>query len=133
MSEQPSRPLDPVRLLASGLSVEDVAQQTGVDRRQAAAALTRAVDAAAADSLDRDGERVIELTHLSMLRRALMPAAMRGDVPAVRALVLIAAARAELLDLALVQPPLAPPNDEGEVDVVDELRAARAARRATAG
>lgn len=119
-------------LVAAGLSVSRVAKQTGLTRRRVRSLLARQALAAAADGLERDGERQVELEHLGTLRAAITPAALRGDVAAVRELRHISTARARLLDLGMVRPPVAPPTDSPREEdrFVDELRERRAARRA---
>jgi hypothetical protein len=120
---------DPLRLVASGMTTDDVARSLGWSRRKAVGAITRAARAAADAALGAEESRAIELVHLDLLRKALMPAALRGDIGAARTCLRITQVRATLLGLDV--DPVAPPAPglPGEVSIVDELRARRASRR----
>lgn len=128
-----SRDGEVLRLVASGLSRVEVARELGVTVRGASTLITRAVSRAASAGLDRDQTREVEAAHLAMLRAALLPAALEGDVAAVRVLVRIHSARAVLLGLADEPPAAAPPAPAGEVTELDRIRANRAARRGASG
>lgn len=117
--------MDVLRLAASGAGLDELARQAGVSVDELAAELLSAAKEASRRGLPVDEAREVELAHLDLIRRAMTPTALRGDVQAARVLVRVHEARAALLGLGDARV------DRGEgVSVVDELRARRAARRA---
>ena len=118
---------DVLRLAASGARIPQIAQALGCTERQAVDQLLVAVRDSIGQALDHEGNREVELTHLDMLRSALMPAALRGDPTAARLLVRIHSARALLL--GLVSADEAAADQEAEVNELAEIRARREARR----
>ena len=96
---------------------------------RAADQLRAALEHAIELGIDRDGRREIELTHLDMLRAALTPSALKGDIAAVRMLIRIHQSRAIMLGLTTVidvQP------EVEEVDDLERIRSRRADRRGQA-
>lgn len=119
---------DPLAMVASGMSVSAVARQLKTTVDEAAAAVAEAARQAAASAPDLDDATQIELAHLEMLRRAATPAALRGEMAAIRALVRVHESKVALL--GLTDGAGAPGDIDEEVSLVDELRARRAQRRA---
>jgi len=122
-------PSELLRLAATGMDIDAIARRFSMSRAEAARALS--ADAADARSAlpDLEGERLIERTHLDMLRRSLLPAALGGDIHAARLLVRIHQARAMLLGL-LDEMPILDTDSAEEVNELDRIRARRASRRA---
>jgi hypothetical protein len=120
---------DLLRQAASGLRVDDLARLSGVPVATARRRLAHETREAAATEPDAEQSRTIELVHLDLLRRSLMPLALQGDLAATRVLLRLHEDRAVLLGLVDVE--RAREDDEG-VSVVDDLRARRAERRAAA-
>jgi hypothetical protein len=118
--------IDVLRLAATGARISRIAEALGCSEDQAIEALLRAVRKAASQALDQDGAREVELAHLDLLRQALTPAALRGDIAAARLLIRLHASRALLLGLIAAEP--AQIEDE-EVSELDRIRARRAERR----
>lgn len=90
---------DVLQLAASGARIPAIARALRVSEADAVDQLLRAVKEAADQALDHDGSKQVELAHLDMLRQALSPLALRGDIGAARLLVRIHTARALLLGL----------------------------------
>jgi len=113
---------DVLRLLASGLDVGATARRLNVTVDD----VLTAVSEAARNARGRDAEQAVELQHLDLLRRALLPSVLNGgDTQAAWALVKIHDARVKLLGLA-------PPETFVPVDgpsELDRIRARREARR----
>jgi hypothetical protein len=103
-----------------------------IREEQAVTLLLAAVRRAAEQALDQDGSREVEVAHLDMLRQALTPVALRGDLTAARLLVRISAHRSLLLGLVAAQP-AEPAEPDEEVSELDRIRAERERRRATQG
>jgi len=123
-------PSELLRLAATGMDIDAIARRFGMRREEAAKALSADAANARASMPDLDGERLIERTHLDMLRRTLLPAALNGDIQAARLLVRIHTARALLLGLLDEMPALDMDSAE-EVNELDRIRARRTARRAS--
>ena len=117
-----------LRLAATGARIPQIAQALRCSEESAVDQLLKAVKIAADQALDRDGSREVELAHLDMLRAALSPVALRGDVAAARLLVRIHSARALLL--GLVEHVDVESDDEG-VNELAQIRARRDERRLT--
>lgn len=120
---------DVLRLAASGARIPQIAQALRCSEADAVDQLLSAVKLAAANALDHDGQQQIEVAALDMLRQALTPLALRGDIGAARLLVRIHSARALLL--GLVDHVAAEEPDEG-VNELAQIRERREARRSTA-
>ena len=120
---------DVLKLAASGARIPQIAQALRCSEADAADQLVAAVRQAAAQALDQDGQREVELASLDMLRQALTPLALRGDIGAARLLVRIHTARALLLDLIERVDDQEP--DEG-VNELAQIRERRDARRMSA-
>ncbi|MEX0426889.1 hypothetical protein AB3X52_04585 [Nocardioides sp. DS6] len=132
---EPGSPGDPtsqtpervVGLLASGLSVSAVAAKLKVGIPEVLAQVRAAAEAES--WVPKDVRRTIELAHLDMLRRALLPSVLRqGDPQSTYAALKVSEARALLLGIT-------GPEGWGEEqpDELDRIRARRAARRAENG
>lgn len=119
---------DVLRLAAGGARVPQIADALHIDEERAVTLLLAAVRKAAAQALDADGSREVEVAHLDMLRQALTPLALRGDLTAARLLVRISAHRSLLLGLVAAEPVTAEPEAE-EVSELDRIRAERDQRR----
>lgn len=123
--------IDVLRLAASGARIPQIADALRVSEETAAELLLAAVRQAAAQALDRDGAREVELAHLDMLRSALTPLALRGDLTASRLLVRLSAQRSLLLGLVSAGGlSEAESGETEEVNELDRIRALRADRRA---
>jgi hypothetical protein len=112
------------------MDIDAIARRFGMRRADAAKALSADAADARAALPDLEGERLIERTHLDMLRRTLLPAALSGDIQAARLLVRIHQARAMLLGL-LDEMPVLDTDSAEEVNELDRIRARRSARRAS--
>jgi len=123
---------DVLRLAAGGARIPQIAEVLRIREEQAVSLLLAAVRRAAEQALDAEGSREVEVAHLDMLRQALTPLALRGDLTAARLLVRISAHRSLLLGLVAAQPAEAEPDVE-EVSELDRIRAERERRRATQG
>lgn len=123
------RPPEALDLAASGLDLDGIADRLGVTKADAARRLRRGIDRARRRAYPAEVERIIEATHLDILRRALLPAALDGDVAAARLLVRVHQARALLLGLV---PVVEEPHRSEEVSELDRIRARRDARRGQA-
>jgi hypothetical protein len=119
---------DLLKLVASGLDVDAAAKRLGLTASQAARQLAHDTARLRSDLLDPEGDRVVERVHLDMLRRALLPLALSGDIGAARLLVRIHTARALLLGL-LDELPVIDVEPGEDVTELDKLRARRRARR----
>lgn len=118
---------DILRLAASGIPITEVARLLGIDASEAADLLAEAIKVRELVSVDLDGQRQLELAHLDMLRQALTPSALNGDIAAARILVRLHSARAALL---FSIPPAADDDEPAEeVDDLERIRLARADRR----
>src|SRR5690349_19882842 len=95
---------DVLRLAASGARIPQIAKSLHCTEAEAVDQLLSAVKLAAANALDHDGQQQIEVAALDMLRQALRPLALRGDIGAARLLVRIHSARALLLGLVDHEP-----------------------------
>lgn len=121
-------PSELLRLAATGMDLDTIARRLGVSTAEAARRL--AADAARVREAlpDMESDRLVERIHLDMLRRALLPAALNGDVTAARLLVRIHSARGLLLGLFDELPSYVLEPGE-EVSELDRIRARRATRR----
>lgn len=116
-----------VQLVASGLDLDSAAARLGLTTQEAEKQLTVDTAKLRDNAPTVEGERMIEKVHLDLLRRALVPAALGGDITAARLLVRIHTARALLLGLFAEQEVIFA-SDEGGNEL-DQLRARRRARR----
>jgi hypothetical protein len=117
---------DVLQLAASGARIPAIARALRVSESDAVDQLLSAVKAAAEQALDHDGSKQVELAHLDMLRQALSPLALRGDIGAARLLVRIHTARALLLGLIDHDSEAdAPPEGVNELAQIRERRDAR--------
>jgi hypothetical protein len=121
---------DVLQLAASGARIPQIARALQCTDDEAVDQLLTAVKLAAAQALDHDGAKEVELAHLDMLRSALTPLALRGDISAARLLVRIHSARALLLDL--IERVDVEPEAEREVNELARIRARRDERRLSA-
>lgn len=120
-------PSEVLRLAATGMDIDAIARRLGVTRHEASQALARESAEVREALPDQEGDRLIERTHLDILRRTLLPAALAGDIGAARLLVRIHSARALLLGLLDELP--ADDQELEEVNELDRIRARRTARR----
>jgi hypothetical protein len=120
--------IDILRLAASGMRIPQIAKQLDCTQREAVDHLLAAVREAADQALDHDGSKEVELTHLDMLRSALTPLALRGDIGAARLLVRIHTARSLLLGL-IEQPALDDLEPPEGVTELAKIRRSREERR----
>lgn len=120
--------IDTLRLAASGASITQIADHLRVTPAEASDRLRAAISQAVELGIDRDGCREIELTHLDMLRAALVPSALKGDIAATRMLIRIHASRAAILGLTIM---VEPEPEEEEVDDLERIRLRRADRQAS--
>lgn len=129
-----------LRLHLAGATYAEIAAskdpQTGKQLYATPSSAHRAVKEAKArategadEAVPVDQARALEVERLDRLQRALWPAAMSGDVGAVREVRQIVLARARLLGADVIAP--AEPEKPKE-DAVDDLAARRAARRSAA-
>jgi hypothetical protein len=118
-----------LRLAASGARIPRIAELLGCSEDEAIERLLTAVRTAAAQALDPEGATQVELAHLDMLRSALTPVALRGDLTAARLLLRLHSARALLLGLVMAEQE-EPPAEE--VNELDRIRAKRYQRRTAA-
>lgn len=109
-----------LRLAASGVDLDAVAHQVGVTTSRAARVLEAALERRIRQSPGVEAERLLEVEHLNMLRRALTPAALRGDVAAARLLVRISQQRTILLGLAAEPEPEPIPEETYAAEVAPD-------------
>ena len=112
-----------LELAASGLDIEDIARTAGLTPEKAVQVINHQL--ATQLKLDTAEARLVEVKHLDMLRAALTPAALRGDLDAARLLVRISQHKTLLLHLAVEAP--AEDDQEGDDDL-DRIRNSRVAR-----
>lgn len=112
-----------LELAASGLDIEDIARTAGVTPEKAVQVINQQL--ASQLKLSTEEARLVEVKHLDMIRAALTPAALRGDLDAARLLVRISQAKTLLLHLAIDAP--TEEDQEGEDDL-DRIRNSRTAR-----
>ena len=119
--------------LAQGVSLDVLAADLGVTVRRAAGMVARASERVAAMTPTDVLKLQVELQHLELIRRALTPAMLAGDVAAARILERVARTRlaAENLmpDAKRDTPPAANPSPRSASgDTLARLRAERSAR-----
>ena len=112
-----------LELAASGLDIEDIARTAGMTPERAVQVINQQL--ASQLKLSTEEARLVEVKHLDMIRAALTPAALRGDLDAARLLVRISQAKTLLLHLAIDAP--TEDDQEGEDDL-DRIRNSRVAR-----
>jgi hypothetical protein len=127
-------PADVLQLAATGHALPDIARLLSLNQDDAAQQLLAAVQRTLDASLSREQARAVEVAHLDLLRRAMSPLALRGDISATRMLLRISTQRALLLQLVepFVPAPADDDEDAAEVSELERIRARRAARRPSA-